>query len=246
MKAVILSAGQGSRLLPLTADKPKCLIEFSGRTLIDWQLDSLIANGIDDIAVVVGFRDDQVLAALARRGEQRARITTIFNPFYKVADNLGSVWLARQHLTGDCLILNGDTLVSPALVARALAGARPGINVTIDQKPAYDEDDMKVVRDSDGRLTAIGKRLPLAQVNAESIGMILFRGDGAERFVRTVEKVMRMPEGTTVWYLKVIHRIAETERVETVGIMGDCWAEVDFPEDLAPAATLTASWATPT
>src|SRR3546814_8065773 len=82
--------------LPLTADRPKCLIEFSGRTLIDWQLDSLIANGIDDIAVVVGFRDDQVADALARRGENRARITTIFNPFYKVADNLGSVWLARQ------------------------------------------------------------------------------------------------------------------------------------------------------
>lgn len=242
MKAVILSAGQGSRLLPLTADRPKCLIEFSGRTLIDWQLDSLIANGIDDIAVVVGFRDDQVADALARRGENRARITTIFNPFYKVADNLGSVWLARQHLTGDCLILNGDTLVATSLVARALAGAKPGINVTVDQKPAYDDDDMKVICDRDGRLTAIGKRLPIAEVNAESIGMILFRDDGAARFTRTVEQVMRTPEGTTVWYLKVIHRIAETERVETIGIMGEPWAEVDFPADIPVAQALTASW----
>lgn len=243
MKAVILSAGQGSRLLPLTADKPKCLIQFSGRALIDWQLDSLIANGVEDISIVVGFRDDQVLEALRKRDDRRARISTIFNPFYKVADNLGSVWFARDHLKGDCMILNGDTLVSPALVARAFAGARPGINVTVDRKPSYDEDDMKVVREDDGRLLAIGKRLPLDQVNAESIGMILFRGDGAERFVRTVDTVMRTPEGTTVWYLKVIHRIAQSARVETVGIMGEAWAEVDFPEDLPAAEALTAGWA---
>lgn len=59
-RAIILSAGQGSRLLPLTADRPKCLIEFSGRTLLDWQLDMLIAGGIDDITVVVGFNSDMV------------------------------------------------------------------------------------------------------------------------------------------------------------------------------------------
>lgn len=242
MKAVILSAGQGSRLLPLTADRPKCLISFSGRPLLDWQLDSLIANGVDDIAIVVGFRDDQVIEALARRNEQRARITTIFNPFYQVADNLGSVWLARHHLTGDCMILNGDTLVSHQLVARAFAGAVPGINVTIDEKPDYDADDMKVVRTADGQLTAIGKRLPAEVVNAESIGMILFRGDGAGRFVQAVDQAMRTPEGTTSWYLKVIHRIARRERVETVKIVGESWAEVDFPEDVPTAEALVASW----
>src|SRR3546814_12078874 len=59
--------------------------------------------------------------------------------------------------------------------------------------------------------------------------LILFRDDGAARFTRTVEQVMRTPDGTTVWYLKVTHRIAETERVETIGIMGEPWAEVGFP-----------------
>jgi len=80
MRAIILSAGQGSRLLPLTADRPKCLIEFSGRTLLDWQLDILGANGVTEVVVVVGFRDDQVEAALARRSGG-PRVTTLFNPF---------------------------------------------------------------------------------------------------------------------------------------------------------------------
>lgn len=243
MRAIILSAGQGSRLLPLTADRPKCLIDFSGRTLLDWQLDALAANGIEEATVVVGFRDDQVEAALARR-ERGPRVRTRFNPFYKVADNLGTVWIAREDFAGDCLVLNGDTLVSPALVGRVLAARLPGIAVTVDEKAGgYDEDDMKVVRGADGRLARIGKRLGDAPVNAESIGLIVFRGDGAARFIRTVDAVMRTPEGTTSWYLKVIDRIAQTERVETCSIHGEQWGEVDFPQDVAAAQALTAGWA---
>jgi choline kinase len=243
MRAIILSAGQGSRLGPLTTDRPKCLIEFSGRTLLDWQLDMLAANGVEEVTVVTGFRDDQVAAALARR-TGGPRVTTRFNPFYKVADNLGTVWIAREDFTGDCLVLNGDTLVSREIVARVLSAGLPGIAVTVDEKDGeYDEDDMKVVRDGDGRLRRIGKRLGDAPVNAESIGMIVFRGDGAARFVAAVDAMMRTPQGTTNWYLKVIDAIAAESRVETVSIRGLRWGEVDFPEDLEPARTLTASWA---
>src|SRR5687768_2327890 len=99
MKAIILSAGQGSRLGHLTTDRPKCLIEFGGRTLLDWQLDTLAANGIEEAVVVTGFRDDQIEAALARRSGGPI-VRTIYNPFYKVADNLGSLYVAREELAG--------------------------------------------------------------------------------------------------------------------------------------------------
>ena len=241
MRAIILAAGQGSRLLPLTADRPKCLIDFSGRSLLDWQLEMLGRNGIDDVLVVTGFREDQIEAALARRGRS-PRVTTLFNPFYKVADNLGTLWMARDWLQGDCLTLNGDTLVSEALVARALSAGLQGIAVTVDRKDAYDADDMKVVRADDGRLLAIGKRLDEG-VNAESIGLIVYRGDGAARFRGEIERVMRTAEGTNVWYLRVVHQLAQRERVETLDISGEAWGEVDFPEDLDRARALTAGWA---
>ncbi|MFW2830693.1 NTP transferase domain-containing protein [Sphingomonas sp. ID0503] len=242
MRAIILSAGQGSRLLPLTADRPKCLIEFAGRTLLDWQLDVLSANGVTEVVVVVGFRDDQVTAALARR-TGGPKVTTLFNPFYKVADNLGSMWIARDWLEGDLLTLNGDTLISEALVAKVLANAKPGITVSVDEKDDYDADDMKVVRDPDGRLRQIGKRLGNAPVNAESIGFIAYRGDGAARFRAEVEAMLRTPEGTGNWYLKAIHAIAQTGRVETTSIHGEEWGEVDFPEDLPRAEALAKGWA---
>lgn len=244
MKAIILSAGQGSRLLPLTADKPKCLIEFSGRTLLDWQLDALIENGVTDIVVVVGFKADAVEAHLAARGEKRARVRTLFNPFFKVADNLGSVWLARPEMQGDFLILNGDTLVSVELVADVLRRARAPITVTVDQKLSYDTDDMKVRREGT-RLVAIGKTLPLDEVNAESIGLLLFKGEGGAIFADAVDAVMHTPEGTKSWYLKVINRIAQEAYVDTVSIRGHAWGEVDFPADVLRAQALTAAWADP-
>jgi len=241
MKAIILSAGQGSRLGHLTADKPKCLIEFGGRSLLDRQLDTLSANGVDEVVVVTGFRDDQVEAAIARRAGG-PKVRTVYNPFYKVADNLGSLFVAKRELAGDCLVWNGDTLVSNALMARAVGNRTPGICVTIDRKPAYDEDDMKVVTDGEGRLHAIGKRLPKGNVNAESIGLLAFRGDGAERFADAIETAIRTAEGTTIWYLRVIHHIAQKGDVWTLDIQGEEWGEVDFPEDLGAARALVERW----
>jgi choline kinase len=244
MKAIILSAGQGSRLGHLTDDRPKCLIEFAGRTLLDRQLDTLAANGITEAVVVTGFRDDQIERALERRraAGEGPNVRTVFNPFYKVADNTGSLYMAREHLSGDCLVWNGDTLVSKSLMAKVIGNDRPGICVTVDRKDSYDDDDMKVVRDEKtGRLREIGKRIKAA-VNAESIGLLAFRDGSAERFAEAIEREMRTAEGTTVWYLRVIHYMAQDSEVWTLDISGEQWGEVDFPEDVASAEELVANW----
>jgi len=240
MKAIILSAGQGSRLGHLVDDRPKCLIDFNGRSLLDRQLDTLEANGVHEAVVVTGFHDELVSQAIAKRSGG-PNVRTVFNPFYKVADNTGSLYMAREELAGDCLVWNGDTLVSTALMAKVVANDRSGICVTIDRKQAYDEDDMKVVEE-DGRLRAIGKRLDLARVNAESIGLLAFRAGGAEQFREAIEGAMRTPEGTTIWYLRVINHIAQSADVWTLDIDGEEWGEVDFPPDVDNARELTARW----
>jgi choline kinase len=240
MKAIILSAGQGSRLGHLVDGRPKCLIDFNGRTLLDRQLDALEANGVHEAVVVTGFHDELVNEAIARR-TGGPKVRTVFNPFYKVADNTGSLFMAREELTGDCLVWNGDTLVSRALMKKVVENDRSGICVTIDRKAdGYDEDDMKVVEDG-GRLKAIGKRISDG-VNAESIGCLAFRAGGAERFRDAIEQAMRTPEGTTIWYLRVINHIAQSSDVWTLDINGEEWGEVDFPPDVEAARELTARW----
>jgi choline kinase len=238
--AIILSAGQGSRLLPLTADTPKCLIRFSGRTLLEWQIASLAQSGITDVTVVTGFQTGQVEAVLA--GVQSVRTQALFNPFFHVADNLGSCWMAREAMVGDFIVLNGDTLIAPAIVARLIAQASAPITVTVDVKPAYDADDMKVHREGD-RLLSIGKRLSAAESNAESIGMLAFQGEGGRIFRDKIEAMMRTPDGVKRWYLRAIDELAPSGVVGTVSIEGLGWAEVDFPQDVEIATALTARWA---
>lgn len=242
--AILLSAGQGSRLLPLTAERPKCMIDFSGRTLIEWQIEMLARGGVKRVDVVTGFMTDMLEDHLQAIRDPRIEIAVRFNPFFKVADNLGSCWIAREAMRGDFLILNGDTLVSEDIVRRVLEPNPWPIAVTVDVKAeGYDSDDMKVERTTDGRLVHIGKTLTAQQSNAESIGFLAFRGEGADLFRETVRQAMRTPEGVQHWYLKVIDSIAPTGKVGTVSIEGLDWAEVDFLNDIEIATRLTDRWA---
>ncbi len=189
--------------------------------------------------VVTGFHDELVEQAIAARSGG-PRVRTVFNPFYQVADNTGSLFMAREELSGDCLVWNGDTLVSGELMRRVVANDRTGICVTIDRKDSYDDDDMKIVEDG-GRLRAIGKRISEG-VNGESIGLLAFRSGGAEQFRAAIERAMRTKEGTTIWYLRVIHHLAQNGDVWTLDINGEEWGEVDFPPDVDRARELTARW----
>ena len=242
MKAIVLSAGQGRRLLPLTETLPKCLLELADRPVLEWQLRALAAEGVTEAVVVTGFGAEKVDALLARLAIPGLRVRTLFNPFYAVADNLASCWIARGEMTGSFLILNGDTLFEPAVARRLLAPGPAPITVTIDRKPAYDADDMKVQSEGN-RLRAIGKRLPLETVTGESIGFLRFTPRGGKRFVEEVERIMRTGEGLKLWYLSVIDRIARSEtRVEVRSIEGLDWGEMDFPQDMQGLQRLTGRW----
>jgi choline kinase len=241
MKALILSAGQGRRLLPLTADTPKCLLPLNGRTALEWQIDHLLANGVNEIGVVVGYNAHKVESRLEER-YGKGVINTIFNPFYEVADNLASCWMARHYFSDELLLINGDTLFEQSLLQNLLTAKDHPITVTIDRKQAYDSDDMKVKLDGD-RLVRIGKDLPMDQVDGESIGMLFFRSEGSALFRETVEAALRDPAALSRWYLSVIDEIARSNDVHVHSIEGMEWGEVDFPLDYEKAKRMTANWA---
>jgi len=239
MKAIILSAGQGRRLLPLTAEIPKCAIKIHGRSMIEWQLDELAKCGVRDVSVVLGYGAEKVERLLSDRYGS-GQVETLFNPFFAVADNLGTCWVARYEMAEDFLLLNGDTLFDAAVLRKLLDSPDHPVTVTTDRKSTYDSDDMKVILDGE-RLVRIGKDLPLDQVDAESIGMLLFRGEGAALFRNTIETVLRQETGLKRWYLSVIDEMARSMPIWTCCIEGLPWAEVDCPADLEHAERVVRS-----
>src|SRR3546814_10698561 len=120
MKALILSAGQGSRLLPLTEDCPKCLLPLGGRSILEHQVEQLAAAGVTEIVVVTGFRAAAVERRLARLRRPGVRVRTVLNPFYNVADNPPSCWLARADMEAGLLPLHGAPPYDPG-IARPLS-----------------------------------------------------------------------------------------------------------------------------
>ena len=241
LKAIILSAGQGSRLLPLTQSQPKCLLPINGRSILEWQLRALAANGVNDVTVVTGFYAEEVDNMIASKDFGDQTVRTLYNPFYAVADNAGSCYVAREAMTGEFMVINGDTLFEPELAAKALAQRDMPITVTIDRKDTYDADDMKVCLEGD-RLVRIGKALPLDVVDAESIGMLMFSEEGGVHFKEAIVNLLRGENGLKSWYLRAIDAVAIKKVVGTASIEGYTWQEVDFMEDLSRAEALGDKW----
>jgi L-glutamine-phosphate cytidylyltransferase len=237
-KAIILSAGQGRRLMPLTASAPKCSVRVSGRPLLEWQLREIARCDIDEVVVVTGFAASVVDEMLKELGLGHLRVRTLYNPFYACSDNLGTCWVARSEMHQPFVIINGDTLFEAAILQRVLrASVQAPITLTANSKAHYDDDDMLIVAEGD-RLRRVGKRLGIPEVNGESIGMLTFREDGAATFRVKLDEMMRGPNGLGSWYLSAIDSIARESWVSVCSITGLKWCEIDTRFDLAHAKNM--------
>lgn len=245
MKALIIGAGQGKRLLPLTEEEPKALLNIGGKSLLEWQVASLVECGIEQIVFLAGFNLAAVERSLAqlRRRWPGTSFRAVYNPFYGVADNLATCWMARHEMEGDFLLLNSDTLFSLPVLQALLASPAAPISLAVDHKERYDDDDMKVQL-AGSRLLDIGKKLPPERVQGESIGMLYFRDDGPRHFVAALEAAMLDPVAIRQWYLSVIAALAPQIQVQAVTISGSPWCEVDYPVDVQTAKRMVASWRT--
>lgn len=231
MRAIIIAAGKGSRLYPLTKNTPKSLLEIgNGLTLLESQLHSLRENNIKDVTIIVGYRAEQIEAKI-KNYEEDFDISTVYNPFYEVSNNLISVWMARHFMKEDFITINGDDIFN-ATVIENLLNSDEYITMVINQKDVYDEDDMKVIHQNK-QIRRVGKDIPLSDVNGESIGIIKFSGLGRKIYTDTLEEMVRIEENKHVFYLKAINQIiSKGYNVHYATCKPTDWGELDFHPDL--------------
>lgn len=131
-RAIIMAAGTGSRMRPVTEHTPKPLIPVKGRRMIDTVIDALHQNGIYEIYVVVGYLKEQ-FESLPR---QYPGLKLIENPYYDTCNNISSLYMAREHLS-DVIILDGDQIIyDPAILRPEFS--RSGYNAIWTDQPTQE------------------------------------------------------------------------------------------------------------
>lgn len=159
-QAVILAAGEGSRLRDKASSKPLCPV--AGWPLIDHAIERLAIAGIERVIVVTGYAADRVEAYLESRGWP-VSVGTVRTPDWTQPNGVSALAAAASLQGAETLLLMADHLVEPALYRRmAEAGPGPGLNLAIDRRlghPWVDPDDVTCVRTEDGRIIAIAKHL---------------------------------------------------------------------------------------
>ena len=239
MKAVILAAGIGSRLAPLTHDRPKVLVEILGRSFLFRQLDLLTRAGIPsrDVVIVGGYRVDRVREELARGGYECA---VVVNERYEAWNNFYSLLVAEPALAGeDFLQLDGDVVLDEQLLPRMLAAPGAAL-LAVDRRDELDEETMKVQL-AGGRVVAIAKPLDPARCAGEYIGVAKLSAAAARAVFAELAKFPA--EGLVhEYYEHAFHRLSASGRVP-FGIVDvhDCTVlEIDNAEDLRRAEALLA------
>lgn len=229
MRFIILAAGKGERLRPLTDNIPKSLLPLNetGRTILDQQLETFRKHTkpTDQVTVTVGYRSNQIIHHIDSLGYENVNVC--FNPLFASSNNLVSLWLTVRDLDEDIVIINGDNVITQEGVDTLMKfGSKDGIAVT--RKTDFNEDDMKALV-VDRSLVDVGKEL--TKYNAESVGFMKFSAETLRSLKRHIEQCLQEPDGLNHYYLRAIRDLAGTQRLEAVEIESYQWREVDFHPD---------------
>lgn len=231
MIALLISAGQGTRLLPHTLETPKCLVRVAGQAILDWQLDAIRQAGIRDVVIVGGYKAEHIERHIARLPEaERPRF--VHNPFWSVSSSIGSVWEARAFLRQPFCLMNGDVVVTRGLLADVLRRSPADISLVVEQAPVAEQDDMRVAVEA-GRALRVGKDLPAEEAAYRSLGIILCREGGWGAYGRALEAVISGEDGPHRYHHDIVDRLAREGRVAVTEFGAHDWLEIDRPADIA-------------
>jgi choline kinase len=233
---MVLAAGAGRRLQPLTDDLPKTLLPVDGdRTILDIALANLKHVGLDDVVIVTGFaahRIDDLKSDLERR--HGVRLELVFNPKAEEWNNAYSLWCAREALSEGVVLVNGDTVHPASVEERVLDARGPDLVLAVDDQKTLGEEEMKVHLTSDGFMDRINKALDPATAQGEYIGVTLIEPAAAAPLTEALEATWR--RDPDLYYEDGYQELADRGgRVGSASIGAVEWVEVDDHADLARA-----------
>lgn len=243
MKCIILAAGMATRLGNLTGGRPKCLLPVGGKTILERLIENVVAAGIDEIVLVLGYRAE-VLREYVKRRFPFLRIRFAVNPKFESTNNAFSLLMARQHIIeGDgagpraheFLLLDADIVFASSLLS-ALLNHPAADKLAVRVSGVHDEEEVRVRVDESSIIRQIGKTIPLSESYGESVGIEIFSQTTARRLFEVLEERVRRGEGQHEFYESSFQILAdEGIALRAVDVSEYPVIEIDTPEDLDTA-----------
>ena len=240
MKAIILAAGRGERLGVAAGGRPKCLLQFSGKTLLRRHIENLNELGAERIIIVTGYRHRDIEAELAAV-ESGAPVETIVNPDYEMG-SVVSLHCAYDHLAGgaDCILMDADVLYEPGILGR-LFNTRHGNCFLLDRE--FEPGDEPVKLCVAGATPVEFRKKPDAAIawdfQGESVGFFRFDAAVCKRLALQARSYLDSNRADEPYEEAIRDLLREAPHLfRFEDITGQAWIEIDFPEDVERAAEI--------
>lgn len=244
-RLTVLAAGVGSRLWPVTAHRPKCLVEVGRQAIVDRLLAQAEATGRFSEAVLVsGFRREVLedYAASWNRAHGLP-VRCVHNAAYADTNTLVSAALGVRGAGGDCVVVDGDLVLDPEIVDRvALCSASA---LVVDTSRPLDAEAVKCRVDDEGHLCAVSKDVDPTVAQAESIGMCYLAERDVDWFATVAAALIDRGRLRDYYEAAFEAMLADGWRPVLVDAAGHRWEEVDDHEDLRRAVALVRGEAAP-
>ena len=244
MIGVILAAGMAKRLRPLTDKCPKCLLEIGGRTLLERTVDAMRNAGITEFVVVTGYKEHMIRTFLEDYAQQQnaqssehLTFTFLNNADYEHNNNIYSLWMATQHLRGkEFLLMDSDILCDPKAV---LEVASQPVTALALNRHDLGEEEMKIVVDSEMRITEISKTCKVEDALGESVGIEKIMSDYSAALTEELDQMICQEQLIDIFYERAFERlIPKGFTFKVVDTTHYFSYELDTPEDFEKAKEL--------
>jgi len=238
-RAIVLAAGMGSRLKPLTNDRPKCLTDVNGTTILEQTLRCLARAEIEDVVIVVGHLGQVIVDTIGRR-YAGLRVSYRWNESYGETNSMYSLWLARDYLSEGTVLVEGDVIFDDAFLDKALDRADGRSYWLLDRFGPESEGSMSIT-DADGRIVQLRiQREPLVEYPDnyfKSTGVLALNAGYGRNLSRWLTDEVDAGN-VNVYYDLVIAKHLQDVPLYACHVGHARWAEIDTPEDLRKAERL--------
>ena len=236
MKTVILAAGAGSRLKPLTDHVPKCLLKVGVKCILEMTIENLLATNNSEIIIVTGYLENKIREFIRERF-RHLQITYIYNELYASTNNIYSLWLAKDEVLGnDMMMLDSDIVFDERIISKLQNSGYKNC-LALKRHEVHDEE-IKVKTDAHGCVIEIVKEVNVSQAEGESIGIEMFGKEALTELYFILDRKVVTEKEVNQFYEAAFQELSDN-KLFIVDTTEYFCMEIDTEEDLKIAEGLS-------